>query len=120
MLAFGAVVISVELANVRFNEYSARASQTSEAWQRVLDLLVYLVGIVTNLITIIFSTLTGAVVSDLFKSTCPPPHPIPTPLQMRPCLRHQLLTALAPTGWAVALSGTHQVSQTPRSPVSWC
>ena len=117
MLAFGAVVVSVELANVRFNEYCAGAHKKSEAWRRILDLLVYLAGIATNLVrpppafpaspcsstastastappfaltlpptpalppapltlttagghqvTIIFSTLTGAVVSDLFKS----------------------------------------------------
>lgn len=68
MLAFGAVVVSVELGNLRFNEYCAGAHQKSEAWRRILDLLVYLAGIATNLVTIIFSTLTGAVVSDLFKS----------------------------------------------------
>ena len=68
MLAFGAVVVSVELANLRFNEYCTGAHHKSEAWRRILDLLVYLAGIATNLVTIIFSTLTGAVVSDLFKS----------------------------------------------------
>lgn len=69
MLAFGVIVLSVQLTLSRLKQYLAVVETTgTAAWRRTVDLGVYIAGIATNITTILFSTMTGAVVSDTFKS----------------------------------------------------
>tara|TARA_B100000963_G_C22591859_1_gene655913 strand:- start:1000 stop:1614 length:615 start_codon:yes stop_codon:yes gene_type:complete len=68
VLGFAGILVAVTVLNARLGLYVDVHFKDLGAWKTTMELAVYLADLAAKIMAIIFSTLSGAVISDLFKS----------------------------------------------------